>query len=224
MCKKIKELLKEVPQKYFETSDELHGVLADLPLPVYITTNYDDFMVRALNSRDKIPDQEICRWNKGLKKSKRTSSDFDPTPDRPLVFHLHGFYKIPESLVLTEDDYLDFFAANSMGQNLLPPRVQEALTGTSLLFLGYRIADWDFRVLFRILAEYLEKSISRKHLSVQLVPGNVSEAQKEKAQKYLDRYFAELNIQVYWQDCREFATELRTRWEAFNRVPKKRYR
>ena len=27
----------------------------------------------------------------------------------------------------------------------------------------------------------------------------------------------ELHIQVYWQDCREFAAELRTRWEAFNR-------
>ncbi len=137
--------------------------------------------------------------------------------EKPLVFHLHGCYKIPESLVLTEDDYLDFFAANSMEQKLLPPRIQEAFTDSSLLFLGYSIADWDFRVLFRILAEYLEKSISRTHLSVQLVPGNVSEAQKEKVQEYLDRYFAKLNIQVYWQDCHEFAVELRTRWEAFNR-------
>ena len=217
MCKKIKELLKEVTPKYFEIPDEPHGVLADLPLPVYITTNYDDLMVRALKSRGKTPNQEICRWNKYLKQCKRTSSDFVPTPEKPLVFHLHGFYEIPESLVLTEDDYLDFLVAISMEQNLLPPRIQEAFTDSSLLFLGYRIADWDFHVLFRILAGYLERSISRKHLSVQLVPGNVSETQKEKAQKYLDRYFEELDIQVYWQDCREFAAELRTRWEAFNR-------
>ncbi len=80
MCKKIKEKLKEVAQKYFETPDELHGVLADLPLPVYITTNYDDFMVQALKNRGKTPIQEICRWNKSLKKSKRTSSDYVPTP------------------------------------------------------------------------------------------------------------------------------------------------
>ncbi|HWR25838.1 MAG TPA: SIR2 family protein [Methanosarcina sp.] len=216
MCKKINELLKEVPPKYFEIPDELHGVLADLPLPVYITTNYDDFMVRALESRDKTPKQETCRWNKSLKKSKRTSLDYVPTPEKPLVFHLHGFYKIPESLVLTEDDYLDFFAA-SRDPNLIPPRIQEAFTDTTFLFLGYSITDWDFRVLFRILAEYLEKSISRTHLSVQLVPGNVSEAQKEKVQNYLDRYFAKLNIQVYWQDCREFSKELRTRWEDFKR-------
>ncbi len=217
ICNKIKELLKEVPQKYFEIPDELHGVLADLPLPVYITTNYDDFMVRALESRGKTPEQEICRWNKCLTQCKPTSSYFDPTPEKPLVFHLHGIYKEPESLVLTDDDYLDFLVSISMDQNLLPPRIQEAFTRTSLLFLGYRIADWDFKVLFRLLAGYLEKSISKKHISVQLVPGNVSEAQKEKAQNYLDRYFSELHIQVYWHDCREFAEELRTRWEAFNR-------
>jgi hypothetical protein len=169
-------------------------------------------MEQALKSRGKEPDQEICRWNKNLKKSKRRSSDFNPTPEKPLIFHLHGFYEISDSLVLTEDDYLDFLIAISKDKKLLPPRIQEAFTGTSLLFLGYRIADWDFRVLFRILAEYLEKSISRTHVYVQLVTEDLPEVQKENVQRYLDRYFAKLDIQVYWQDCREFAAELRKRW------------
>ncbi|HWR25837.1 MAG TPA: SIR2 family protein [Methanosarcina sp.] len=222
ICNKIKEQLKEVAPSYFDIPDEPHGVLADLQLPVYITTNYDDFMVRALESRGKAPIQEICRWNKCTMQSKRTSSDYVPDKGKPLVYHLYGTYKEPGSLVLTEYDYLDFLAAisrtaTSRKQNLLPPRIQEAISDSSLLFLGYRIADWDFHVLFRILAEYLDGSISRKHYSVQLVPGNVSETQKEKAQKYLDRYFADLEIHLYWQDCREFVKELRTRWEAFNR-------
>jgi hypothetical protein len=217
ICNKIYELSKEITPKYFEVPDEPHGVLADLPLPVYITTNYDDFMVRALKSRGKTPNQEICRWNDCLMQYKPMSADFIPTPEKPLVYHLHGCYEIPESLVLTEDDYLDFLVAISMEQNRLPPLIQEAFTRTSLLLLGYKITDWDFRVLFRILAGYLGRSLSRKHISVQLVPGNVSEHQKERAQKYLDRYFADLHIQVYWQDCREFASELKTRWEAFNR-------
>ncbi|HII01185.1 TPA: hypothetical protein HA351_05905 [Methanosarcinaceae archaeon] len=59
--------------------------------------------------------------------------------------------------------------------------------------------------------EHLLDELSRIDLTE-----DVSEGQKEKAQKYLDRYFADLYIQVYWQDCREFAAELRTRWEAFN--------
>jgi hypothetical protein len=217
ICKTVKGLAEEVSPKYFEFPDETHGVLADLPLPVYITTNYDDFMLQALKNRGKTPNQGVCRWNKCLKNCKRKPSDIAPSPEKPLVFHLHGSCEIPESIVLTEDDYLDFLVAISMEQNLLPPRIQEAFTGTTLLFLGYRIADWDFKVLFRILAGYLERSISRTHLSVQLVPGNVSEAQKKEAQEYLDQYFDELDIKVYWQDCREFAAELKTRWEAFNR-------
>ncbi|WP_410509501.1 SIR2 family protein [Methanosarcina hadiensis] len=217
ICTKIKELIEEVTPKYFKTCGELHGVLADLPLPVYITTNYDDLMVRALKSRGKTPVKEICRWNKRLKQRKPALLDFVPTPERPLVYHLHGCYEVPDSLVLTEDDYLEFLVTISVEEDRLPPRIEEAFTGTSLLLLGYRITDWDFRVLFRLLYRYLEGSFSRKHISVQLVPGNVSETQKREFQKYLDRYFADLHIQVYWHDCHNFAAELKNRWEAFNR-------
>jgi hypothetical protein len=217
MCKKIKEMSEEVTPKYFQNPNEPHGVLADLKLPIYITTNYDDLMERALKSRGKTPIREICRWNEQFKQLKPIPPDYVPNSEKPLVFHLHGIYEIPKSLVLTEYDYLDFLAAISKKPNLLPPCIREAFTDSSLLFLGYRIADWDFHVLFRILAEFL-KRYQRKHYSVQLVPGgDVSESRKEKALEYLDDYFAELDIRVYWQDCCEFAEELRARWEAFNR-------
>lgn len=216
MCEKIKELSEEVTPSFFKTPDEIHGVLASLPLPVYISTTYDDLMEQALKSSNKEPIQKICRWNDCFMKCKQISADFDPTPEKPLVYHLNGCYEEPASLVLTEEDYLDFLVAVSKDQNLIPPRIQEAFGGTSLLLLGYKVTDWDFRVLCRILAEYLEKS-QRKHISVQLVPGNVSEDREKKAQQYLDRYFDDLHIQVYWHDCCDFASELRNRWEAFNR-------
>lgn len=43
VCKKIKKLSEEITPIYFETSDEIHEILV-IPLSVYITTNYDDFM------------------------------------------------------------------------------------------------------------------------------------------------------------------------------------
>lgn len=195
-------------------ANEPHGVLVDSSLPIYITTNYDDLMVRTLKGHCKRSIKKICWWNKCFMQRKPMSSEFAHTREKPLVCSLHGCYEILESVVLTEDDHLDFLVFISLDKNLI--RQREAITGTSLL-LGYKINDWDFRVLFRILDGYLGRSISRKHISVQLVPGNVSEIQKEKAQKYLDRYFDELHIRVYWQDCREAVTELGTRWEAFNR-------
>ena len=42
--------------------------------------------------------------------------------------------------MLTEDDYLDFLVAVSRDEELLPHQIQRALAGTSLLFVGYRLA------------------------------------------------------------------------------------
>ena len=201
----------------FNSSNEPHRFMADLPLPVYITTNYDDFMVQALRSRGKKPEQEICRWNSQLYglPSVLDRVDYEPTPETPLVFHLHGHAGIPESLVLTEDDYLDFLIAIAKDKKLLPPRVQEAMANASLLFIGYRIADWNFRVLFRSLVTSLEASQKRKHVSVQILPlGNVTDnIRKMKVLSYLDKYYQGLNTRVYWGKSDEFMSELRKIWE-----------
>src|SRR5262249_12940235 len=41
---KLLELFKKRKAPDFSASDEPHHVLARLPLPIYMTTNYDDFM------------------------------------------------------------------------------------------------------------------------------------------------------------------------------------
>ena len=213
--------LRDVVPPDFNEPDEPHSILAGFPLPIYITTNYDDFMVQALKSRNRDPKQELCQWNDLLKNQKSVfgpESDFQPTVANPVVFHLHGHFGVPQSMVLTEDDYLDFLVEVSRFQEILPPRIEEAFASTSLLFLGYRLTDWDFRVLFRSIVTYLAKSLGMTHISVQLVPGEVgiSEEQKEKAREYLDHYFGDQKIRVYWGTCREFITELGKRWEEFS--------
>ncbi len=214
----------------FSDPYEPHRLLADLPLPVYITTNYDDFMCRALANADyvpgikKVPAREVCRWNNQIisrlrsKPSVLKSTRSKISAQTPVVFHLHGHTEFAESMVLTEDDYLDFLVNISRDEDLLPPRIQEAMAGTSLLFLGYRLSDWSFRVLFRSVVGYLERSTTRAHISVQLVPlkETAPEAQRQKAQEYLHRYFGDLRIRVYWGPAEEFAKELRDRWEAYN--------
>jgi hypothetical protein len=85
--------------------------------------------------------------------------------------------------VLTEDDYLDFLVNISRQQDLLPPRIQEVLTGASLLFIGYRLADWDFRVLFRGLVTSIEGTLQRISVSIWLPPG-AQEHERLAAQRY----------------------------------------
>ena len=209
----LERFFRNVDPPDFTQPDEPHCVLADLPLPIYMTTNYDDFMVRALRSRHKDPKRELCRWNKLVKDQPsifESEPGFNPTPANPVVFHLHGHDEVPESLVLTEDDYLDFLVNISSDQALLPLRIQRALTGASLLFIGYRLADWSFRVLFRGLVSSMEASLRRISVAVQLSP------EDQNVQNYWADYFGNINVKVYWGTAREFAAELRERWEGFS--------
>ena len=176
---------------------------------MFITTNYDDSMYRALVAVGKDPRREVCRWNSSPALSEEPSPFADPayapTPASPLVYHLHGRLGLPESLVLTEDDYLDFLVAVAADPKVLPHHIQRALAGTSLLFIGYRLADWDFRVIHRGLVAASEASLRRLSVTVQL---NASDAARE----YLDRYFSALKLRVYWGSATDFVADLVNRW------------
>lgn len=206
----------------FKNLDEPHGLMADLPLPIYVTTNYDGFLAQALRSRHREPDVEICRWNAFLK--RRLPSVFErqgytPTAANPLVFHLHGHFSIPQSLVLTEDDYLDFLVSINRDNTLLPARLDEAFTGTTLLFIGYSLQDLTFRVLFRMLIYGISISWQPLNISVQLPPQHRNPTYKQRAEEFLRQYFSRnMNVKIYWGTAREFTTELRARWEAFRRA------
>lgn len=189
---------------------EPHRVLASLPLPIYMTTNYDNFMLQALLKQDKDARQELCRWNKFLKDNLSSfDNGFIPTIASPVVFHMHGHNPLAESLVLTEDDYMDFMVNISTDDNLIPPIIQRALTGTSLLFIGYRIADWNFRVLLRSLSRFTESGLRRTHFAV--MPHSGSEELRVKAQDYLSEYYGNMDVRVYWGTAAEFVAELRER-------------
>lgn len=200
---------------------EPHATLASLPFSMYMTTNYDPFMTKALIAAEKKPRRELCKWNTFIKDYPSIfdqNPGFEPSPEEPVVFHLHGHDAIAESLVLTEDDYLDFLVRISRDAELLPHQVRRCLAGTSLLFVGYSLADWSFRVLFRGLVTSTEQSLRRISVTVQLPPLSGQEipgAREGEIQSYLDNYFDQIDIRVYWGTAKEFMTELRTRWEAF---------
>jgi hypothetical protein len=58
--------------------------------------------------------------------------------------------------------------------------------------LVYRLADWDFRVLFRGLIDSMESSLRRISVAVQLSPEDL------KQQEYLVDYFGNIKVEVYW--------------------------
>jgi hypothetical protein len=58
------------------------------------------------------------------------------------------------------------------------------------------------------------------HIAVQLEPSNTPGRPLQNSQNainYLNSYFGNAKIKVYWGTCQEFCHDLRTRWEAFKR-------
>lgn len=203
------DLFCQTPRPDFSEPTEPHGLMADLPLEMYITTNYDAYMAEALRTRHRSPARVLCRWHDGI---ERTTSTGSPTAANPWVFHLHGSDEDPQSLVLTEDDYLDFLVRSQRDVDMLPHQVSKALSNTSLLFMGYSLADWTFRVLFRGIIHSLPNSSQRTHVAVQLPRSHAEEA-------YLGQYFQGMRVKVFWGTAEEFASELRKRWDSFDARP-----
>ncbi len=184
-------------------------ILAHFPLPIYLTTSYHNFMEVALERVGKRPRTEICRWHKGLDGIPSVfENDYQPSPEEPLVYHLHGFDAYPGSLVLTEDDYMEFLVAISQnvgrGTDPIPLRVRQAMADSSLILLGYDLRRWDFRVLFWGLIK--PRPLQQTSVSIQL---EMSAIEKQYLQKYLN----EFEFQVYWGNVHQYTQELRTALE-----------
>jgi hypothetical protein len=201
---------------YAQASDDPVRLLARLNLPIYVTTSYYDFMERALRAEGREPHTEICFWHPDMAPD-RPKSDFIPSPEKPVVYHLHGYEEEPITLVLSEDDYLDFLMGiaqdTDVVSRVIPLYLRTALAQSTLLLLGYRIQDWDFRTLFRGLITAKTSPLRDFSLALQL---KLSEQEgvtdPDEAQKYLEEYFRSTKFNVIWNDADSFVHELWQRW------------
>lgn len=198
--------------------NEVHRVLARLNLPLYLTTNPDSFMVEALQAqkRDGKAIRDFCRWNAGLDEltpQTPVSTDYKPTSKSPMVYHLFGSDEYVDSLVLTEEHYLDFLtnilinrsqAKTVDSKDRIPSYVWGNLSMKGLLFIGYNLYDWEFRILMRTLVP-LQPKKDYKRVAVQLENATDENA----ARRFLQKYFGKANIDVFWGSPAQFAAELR---------------
>lgn len=202
---------------------DTHLRIARLPAKVFVTTNYDDLLIRALRAIGKAPLLMVAPW-----------MDFDADSEvpvhlhgkhsetEPLVLHLHGHIAYPETFVLTEDDYIQFLFAMAQDVDksdqqkvmpLLPGPAKVALAWQNLLMLGYRAADINFRLLVKS-AEALAKSprtlpspSSRMRVSVQLKPERG--ADDVKAMHYVEGiYLHSLSFRLFWGTALDFLRQL----------------
>ena len=232
--------------------DDPYAVLAELPFPLYVTTQPWNLLAEALRAAGKDPQVETvpveaARRRRPLGRRVRRSTPPDwafasartrtgargrpgragrprcstanrsyrPDAERPLVYHLFGHMRAPRSLVLTEDDYFDFLIGVTRDKDLVPVGVRRAFADSSLMFLGFRLDEWDFRVLFRsIVNQEGDRRGEHTHVAVQIDPEEGRSIEPERARRYLESYFQSSNITIYWGSTESFVKELRDAWDA----------
>lgn len=147
-------------KKLYKPSDAL-GMLAALPFSIFITTNYDDlfdqslqksYSLRGIQHQELIPKRPVIKVYKPGMKTSPDEVDLDPPEERPNFFKLHGDFNNPESIVITEEDYIDFIQKmGSKDFNPIPPQIVSRIKTWPVIFIGYSLQDYNLRILFKTL-------------------------------------------------------------------------
>ena len=189
----------------------VHETLANLPLPLVLTTNFDELMEQAFKDAGKAPTLAVYDVHGDKTDLPR------PTVNEPLVYKLHGCVTRPHTIAATEDGVIEFLSSLMRGEPGLPGTIKQMFALSSLIFIGYGLKDWNVRVMLRAFRGWQpgrsqERSVDLSSYAVQKRPDNDALAiEWQTAVMYLDR---REGIQCFDMDANAFATELKRRYDA----------
>lgn len=207
----LDELFARLRRRRFAGRDDPYAILARLPLPVFILAGPDPVFVAALREADKEPQIAVPPWRDGVKDPLAGAKNDDPTPTRPLVYCLFGAFDQPRSLLVTQDDYIDFLLSLHKSEVQTPAlaTVVEHLADSSLLFLGLQIDSWEFRTVFRfVMQKEAARSTQYPHFSAQVDPVEDAVLDAGKTREYFEEYFKGSRVDLCWSTVERFLTDL----------------
>ena len=184
-----------------ETFD-VHTQLSALPFHCIITCSHDASIERALEAAGKPPRVAAYHF-KGTTEQLNDAG----TQKQPLVYHLFGTPAEPRSLVLTEQDLVDFLVAVVARTPPIPDVLLSELRNPDrmFLFLGFGVRNWYPRVLLHVLK--MQSGNSRSFALEEFPPP-----------ADLDRgvffYRHGYKVEVFNRDAVSFAAELTERFQA----------
>jgi len=133
-------LMRMQPQDSDILQSPIHDCLTRMvKCEIFYTTNYDDFIERALKSSGK----NVTRVSREADLTKLGSST--------QVIKFHGDFKCPEKMVLSENHYekrMNF-------QDPMDLKLRSDVLGKALLFIGYSFNDQNVSYLFHLITEHL---------------------------------------------------------------------
>jgi len=189
---------------------ETYKALAALPFHLILTSCQDDTLAQCLTAQSKRP--VVHRYHLRADRRDNPEVEIPRSPEAPLIFHLFGHAAEPASLVLTENDILDFLIAIASERPPLPNSLVHALQrpGQNFLFVGFGIKQWYLRLLLKVLLRAL--SLDRTGSAIAAEPlGDLSAADREQTVLFYERG---TKIEVADSDVGSFVAELTQRVNA----------
>ena len=156
----------------------------------------------------------VRQWREAFRQPP-VDLDIRPWPiATPVLYYAFGKQVYSDSLVLTEDDFFDYLMQYAR-YDFMPPMVSDSLVAGSLLFVGFALDDWKFRILFRTIrrkgGSALHSARKYKHVGVQLDPNDYTPAEAARLKRLLRDYFKAANIDIYWGSSADFLRDLKSR-------------
>jgi hypothetical protein len=161
--------------------------LARLDFPLVITTNYDGLYERALHAARKEPRLVVYKPERAQTEDAR-----DATPESPVIYKLHGDLAQRQSVVVTDEDYIQFVLRMSDKDpyDPIPLSLKFHLTRWTTLFVGYSLLDYNLRLLFKTLRWKIDAANVADMYSVDVQPDPLILSVWENQRRYV-RFIAQ---------------------------------
>lgn len=176
LAKERSNLVKEVKDAVVtgKRPSPVVRALAELNFPIVITTNYDRLFETALREVAVNPKDPFVSHYQTNENVATVDFPFDEefSEARPFVFKMHGDIEHPESIVITDEDYIHFILrmSNSGVYDPIPKTLQVQFKRWPTLFIGYSLKDYNLRVLFRTLRWKVDRAGFPRTYSIDLYP------------------------------------------------------
>lgn len=151
-------LHEKIASRILRRSD-LYAVLADLPVPLVLTTNLDDLLERQLTDSGRTVQSVLTAWE--LERPHRGYRRADLQ-----VVKLFGDVATPESVVLSLADLARF----EESRHLLMLSLERYLAGKTLVFVGFSPESEELRVLVELLDRKINLDATRRALIAEREP------------------------------------------------------
>lgn len=191
----IAKLFKN-PKKDTENLDPILEIIQSLKIRRFITTNYDHAIEDSIN-----------RYREGY--GNMSTINFDPShPERLLefsigvpgfdykVFHLHGSYDSPKTMIVTERDYQKKYYGEDIYSTYYKAALKVLFNGNAILFMGLGMGEHDLlRPLRQFVSNRDPDSQETPIFALMKRPNN-----KEEAQEYRSFLYSRYAVKCIYYD------------------------